>query len=66
MNFSLAFCHQSVIFHCSNPAGEKLVHRPGFEKIVGKRDAYMLIDLKKATKPIVSFIERMEQKKKMP
>lgn len=49
----------------ATPEGEKLVHRLGFEKIAGKRDAYMLTDLKKATRPIVAFIERMEQEKEV-
>jgi predicted DNA-binding transcriptional regulator AlpA len=41
--------------------GKKLVEHLGFEKIVGKRDAYLLTDLKKATKPIRAFIDRLEQ-----
>ncbi|MEO8955769.1 MAG: helix-turn-helix domain-containing protein [Ktedonobacteraceae bacterium] len=41
--------------------GKKLVEHLGFEKIAGKRDAYLLTDLKKATKPIRSFIDRLEQ-----
>lgn len=40
--------------------GKKLVEHLGFEKIAGKRDAYLLTDLKKATKPIRAFIERLE------
>ena len=47
----------------ATPEGQKLVQRLGFEKIAGKRDAYVLTDLKQATRPIVSFIERMEQEK---
>jgi hypothetical protein len=45
----------------ATPEGKKLVEHLGFEKIVGKRDAYLLIDLKKATKPIRAFIDRLEQ-----
>jgi predicted DNA-binding transcriptional regulator AlpA len=45
----------------ATPEGKKLVEHLGFEKIEGKRDAYLLTDLKKATKPIKSFIERLEQ-----
>jgi predicted DNA-binding transcriptional regulator AlpA len=45
----------------ATPEGEKLVQHLGFEKIAGKRDAYLLTDLKKATKPIRSFIEQLEQ-----
>ena len=41
--------------------GAKLVRHLGFEKIAGKRDAYMLTDLRKATGPIKAFIARMEQ-----
>jgi predicted DNA-binding transcriptional regulator AlpA len=41
--------------------GEKLVKHLGFEKIKGKRDAYLLTDLKKAAKPIKSFIDMLEQ-----
>lgn len=45
----------------ATPEGKKLVEHLGFTKIKGKRDAYMLTDLKKATVPIKLFIERMEQ-----
>lgn len=41
--------------------GKKLVEHLGFEKIAGKRDAYLLTDLKRATKPIKSFIDRLEE-----
>jgi len=47
----------------ATPEGKKLVEHLGFEKIEGKRDAYLLRDLKRATKPILSFIEKMEQEK---
>lgn len=45
----------------ATPEGKKLVEHLGFQKIEGKRDAYMLTDLKKATKPIRAFIEKLEQ-----
>jgi len=45
----------------ATPEGEKLVKHLGFEKIAGKKDAYLLIDFKKATKPIRSFIDMLEQ-----
>jgi predicted DNA-binding transcriptional regulator AlpA len=45
----------------ATPEGEKLVQHLGFEKIAGKRDAYLLTDLKKAARPIRSFIDAMEQ-----
>lgn len=41
--------------------GKKLVEHLGFEKIAGKRDAYMLTNLKKATQPIKAFINRLEE-----
>lgn len=41
--------------------GEKLVKHLGFQKIEGKRDAYLLTDIKKATKPIRAFINMLEQ-----
>ncbi len=41
--------------------GKKLVEHLGFEKIVEKRDAYLLTNLKKATSPIRAFIDRLEQ-----
>lgn len=45
----------------ATPEGKKLVEHLGFEKVSGKRDAYLLTDLKKATKPIIAFIDRLEQ-----
>src|SRR6266436_9451222 len=45
----------------ATPEGEKLVKHLGFEKIEGKRDAYLLTDIKKAAKPIRSFIDMLEQ-----
>jgi len=39
------------------PEGEKLVQHLEFEKIEGKRKAYVLTDFKRATKPIRSFID---------
>lgn len=45
----------------ATPEGKKLVEHLGFEKIAGKRDAYLLTDLKKATKPIRAFIDKLEQ-----
>jgi len=45
----------------ATPEGKKLVEHLGFEKLEGKRDAYLLTNLKKATKPIRTFIERLEQ-----
>ncbi len=45
----------------ATPEGEKLVKHLGFERIEGKRDAYLLTDLNKATKPISSFIDMLEQ-----
>ena len=45
----------------ATPEGKKLVEHLGFEKIAGKRDAYLLTDLKKATKPIKAFIARLEE-----
>src|SRR5437588_7194282 len=50
----------------ATPEGEKLVNHLGFEKIAGKRDAYLLTDLKKATKPIKTFIERLEEEREPP
>lgn len=43
------------------PEGEKLVQHLGFEEIEGKRKAYLLTDFKRATKPIRSFIDMLEQ-----
>jgi hypothetical protein len=45
----------------ATPEGENLVQHLGFEKIEGKRDAYVLTDFKKATKPIRAFINKLEQ-----
>jgi predicted DNA-binding transcriptional regulator AlpA len=45
----------------ATPEGKKLVEHLGFEKLEGKRDAYLLTNLKKATMPIRTFIERLEQ-----
>jgi predicted DNA-binding transcriptional regulator AlpA len=45
----------------ATPEGKKLVEHLGFEKIIGKRDAYMLKDLKKATKSIKLFVDRLEE-----
>jgi predicted DNA-binding transcriptional regulator AlpA len=45
----------------ATPEGKKLVEHLGFEKIVGKRDAYLLTDLRRVTKPIRTFIDRLEQ-----
>src|SRR5260370_17975027 len=46
----------------ATPEGEKLVTHLGFEKIEGKRDAYLLTNIKKAPKPIRAFIDLLEQK----
>jgi len=45
----------------ATPEGEKLVQHLGFEKIEGKRNAYLLTDLKRAAKPIREFINKLEQ-----
>lgn len=45
----------------ATPEGKKLVEHLGFEKITGKRDAYLLTDLKKSAKPIKAFIDRLEE-----
>jgi predicted DNA-binding transcriptional regulator AlpA len=45
----------------ATPEGEKLVKHLGFEKIEGKRDAYLLTDFKKATRPIKAFIDKLDQ-----
>jgi predicted DNA-binding transcriptional regulator AlpA len=45
----------------ATPEGEKLVKHLGFEKIEGKRNAYVLTDFRKATKPIRTFINALEQ-----
>jgi excisionase family DNA binding protein len=43
------------------PEGKKLVEHLGFKKVTGKRDTYMLEDLKEAVKPIKAFINQLEQ-----
>lgn len=50
----------------ATPEGTKLVEHLGFEKIKGKRDAYMLTDLKKATKPIRAFLDMLEKEEYVP
>lgn len=45
----------------ATPEGEKLVKHLGFEKIEGKRDAYLLTDINRAARPIRSFIDTLEQ-----
>lgn len=45
----------------ATPEGKKLVEHLGFEKIAGKRDAYILTDVKKVTKPVKAFIDRLEE-----
>jgi predicted DNA-binding transcriptional regulator AlpA len=45
----------------ATPEGEKLVKHLGFQKIEGKRDAYLLADFKSAIKPIQAFINKLEQ-----
>ncbi|GER88383.1 hypothetical protein KDW_25450 [Dictyobacter vulcani] len=45
----------------ATPEGKKLVEHLGFKKLKGKRDAYVLTDLKSATRPIQAFINQMEQ-----
>ncbi|HZS78579.1 MAG TPA: helix-turn-helix domain-containing protein [Ktedonobacteraceae bacterium] len=45
----------------ATPEGKKLVQHLGFEKIAGKRDAYLLTNLSQAVGPIKAFIERLEQ-----
>lgn len=45
----------------ATPEGEKLVKHLGFEKIEGKRDAYLLTDIKKAAKPIKLLTDKLEQ-----
>lgn len=45
----------------ATPEGEKLVKHLGFEKIPGKRNAYVLTDLRKAAKPIRAFMAALEQ-----
>ena len=44
----------------ATPEGRKLVQHLGFGKVEGKRDAYMLTDLKRARQPIKSFLELLE------
>ncbi len=50
----------------ATPEGEKLVQHLGFEKIEGKRDAYLLTDIKKATKPIKAFLDQLEKLDEIP
>lgn len=45
----------------ATPEGKKLVEHLGFEKIEGKRDAYLLTDIRQAKKPIRAFIAQLEQ-----
>lgn len=45
----------------ATPEGKRLVEHLGFEKIGGKRDAYLLTDIKKAEKSIRTFIDMLEQ-----
>jgi predicted DNA-binding transcriptional regulator AlpA len=45
----------------ATPEGKKLVEHLGFEKIAGKRDAYLLTDLKGAERAIRTFIDTLEQ-----
>jgi hypothetical protein len=45
----------------ATPEGKKLVEHLGFEKLEGKREAYMLTDLKKATRLIRSFMTKLDQ-----
>jgi len=44
----------------ATPEGKKLVEHLGFEKITGKRDAYLLTDLKKAERSIRTFVDALE------
>jgi hypothetical protein len=41
--------------------GEKLVTHLGFNKMEGKRNAYLLTDISNAKQPIKAFIEMLEQ-----
>jgi predicted DNA-binding transcriptional regulator AlpA len=50
----------------ATPQGEKLVKHLGFQKIEGKRDAYLLEDLKKGTRPIRAFLEQLDQLEEIP
>jgi predicted DNA-binding transcriptional regulator AlpA len=45
----------------ATPEGKKLVEHLGFEKIEGRRDAYLLTDIKKAAKPIRLLTEKLEK-----
>ena len=45
----------------ATPEGEKLVNHLGFDKIEGKRNAYLLTSLKKTVQPIKAFIDALEQ-----
>jgi excisionase family DNA binding protein len=44
----------------ATPEGEKLVNHLGFDKIEGKRNAYLLTSLKKTIQPIKAFIGTLE------
>lgn len=45
----------------ATPEGKKLVEHLGFEKIAGKRDAYVLTNLNRAIKPIRAFVDKLAQ-----
>jgi len=45
----------------ATPEGRKLVNHLGFQKIEGKRDAYVLTDIKKASRPLKTFIDTLEK-----
>ena len=45
----------------ATPEGKKLAEHLGFEKIGGKRDAYLLTDIKRAERSIKAFIDALEQ-----
>lgn len=49
----------------ATPEGEKLVKHLGFDRIEGKRNAYLLTDLKRATHPIKTFIDKLEQEESL-
>jgi predicted DNA-binding transcriptional regulator AlpA len=44
----------------ATPEGKKLVEHLGFERVEGKRDTYLLTDLKKAESSIRTFINTLE------
>ncbi len=50
----------------ATPEGEKLVKHLGFEKIEGERDAYLLTDIRKAVKPIKTFLDQLERLDEIP